>query len=1374
MEEKVIFKNLVIDSEINADTVHIGDKIYNTPKLELSKEWFEERLAKSIKNLGERYSEELNFNLPIALVFDGIARNQAFKNELKEKVKEVLSKNSDVIRTLKRSKALNEDLSKNIQELENKSVKINDWHKSIKWEEGGSLNYQFIDSLIDSLLKLVSEIQNIFYNLEALESTSTKNYESPKYNDEKYSIRQISTAGYQFGRFLEFNTFQLAERPSLLLSGDGGHGKSHLLADVAKNHQSNGGFSILLIGQYFYKGEVWSEVIKQLGISAFHTKDELLTLLNEIGKASGKRLLFFIDALNEGEGKTIWKGQLAGFLEDFKKYSWLGVIVSVRSTFLHLIVPENLREDSDTLIHITHQGFRGYEYQASKRFFQYFGLQAPKIPLLTPEFTNPLFLLLFCKGLKKNGYTHIPEGMNGISKIIQFFFQGINKSLFDKFEFDLKINIANKCADSFAQSLTEQKQTLMNYDSALLLLNNVVKTYFPFAQSCNILTELISEGLFKENARYNRDNREAECVIEFNYERFGDYIITNLLVDKYIDPKNPSLAFKKNGNLSFVLESPDYYNEGIIEALSVILPEKIGKELFEVVPKKYYSTKSISRGFIKSLIWRREDTITEKSLEFIDVVQKNGFVNDYVEVMISVCSNDKHLLNANHLHKILINKTLPKRDKIWTTFIHSDYSPQVDEEYEIGAIQRLVDWAWSDDDKSYLSEESMYLSAKMVTWFLTSPNRFLRDASTKGLVCLLTNNLPIACRLINDFKDVNDPYVLERLLAGCYGAIVKSEVNSTSKDLAQKVFDTFFIHGEPPVHLLTRDYARGICEFAIHHKLEISRNVALIYPPYQSVWEDPKMAAENCVKKYRIENFVYDKATREDRRQNNLVLSTSDDFYDFNKCEIGKHSWFTLLRTKAEENYNQFYNSLTKKKKGWLNLCKQAYELAQNHPKITQWYEGTLKILKSTEKHFLEILSEDEVIKYEQVARPFFEVKFAPNSNSWKNKPEFNNEKMVSFILERIFELGWTKELFGSFDSSYNGYETKNSKIQGIGEKYRWIAYYECLARIADNFLFSNKWNEDKKESPLSGAWQIHKRDIDPTITSKPIKIDSWKEFIKTWWFNVEYGNWDYSDWYRKEDDLPSINKLMQVTDPEGKTWIMIEGYPHWINKIDGEDDSKYDYTKMEIWYHLRSYIIKKSDKSKFIKWASKQRFYNNWMKESKESYQVFSREFYWSNPYKSEFDTKTAILDWQILSDRDEDKKCPCKGIVTADEYKWGTDKDASLGEDGRYSYFRPSLSLFNLLGLSFHTDYEFKDNTGEIVCIDPTGKQEGLSCLLVRKDKLIDTLDKENLEIVWTMIGEKQIINPMNHAPRLSFSGCCFFNKDNEVESSLAFEFW
>ncbi|WP_044173594.1 hypothetical protein [Flectobacillus major] len=179
-------------------------------------------------------------------------------------------------------------------------------------------------------------------------------------------------------------------------------------------------------------------------------------------------------------------------------------------------------------------------------------------------------------------------------------------------------------------------------------------------------------------------------------------------------------------------------------------------------------------------------------------------------------------------------------------------------------------------------------------------------------------------------------------------------------------------------------------------------------------------------------------------------------------------------------------------------------------------------------------------------------------------------------------------------------------------------------------------------------------------------------------------------------------------------------------------------------------------------------------MKQSKETRQVFSREYYWSNSYKTKMDIKDVYLDWQRLSDRQADNSYPFKGVVTTDEYKWGESKDATLGEDGKYCYFKPSQSLFNILDLSFHGDFEFKNSKGEIVCIDPSGREEGLSCLLVRKDILFEAMEKENLELVWTIIGEKMITHPINRGPRLSFSGCCFFNEKDNIENRLSFEYW
>ena len=73
------------------------------------------------------------------------------------------------------------------------------------------------------------------------------------------------------------------------------------------------------------------------------------------------------------------------------------------------------------------------------------------------------------------------------------------------------------------------------------------------------------------------------------------------------------------------------------------------------------------------------------------------------------------------------------------------------------------DWAWDEEELSYLSDDSILLTGITLSWFLVSANRYLRDATTKALVCILKDRMHLLPVLLDKFKDVNDPYILERL-----------------------------------------------------------------------------------------------------------------------------------------------------------------------------------------------------------------------------------------------------------------------------------------------------------------------------------------------------------------------------------------------------------------------------------------------------------------------------------------------------------------------------------------------------------------------------------------------------------------------------------
>jgi hypothetical protein len=73
------------------------------------------------------------------------------------------------------------------------------------------------------------------------------------------------------------------------------------------------------------------------------------------------------------------------------------------------------------------------------------------------------------------------------------------------------------------------------------------------------------------------------------------------------------------------------------------------------------------------------------------------------------------------------------RDSWWTPFIHHQYASYSD----VTSIQRMIDWAWTDDKRENISDESIRLMCQTLFWFTTSTRRALRDSATKSIICLL-------------------------------------------------------------------------------------------------------------------------------------------------------------------------------------------------------------------------------------------------------------------------------------------------------------------------------------------------------------------------------------------------------------------------------------------------------------------------------------------------------------------------------------------------------------------------------------------------------------------------------------------------------------
>lgn len=232
---------------------------------------------------------------------------------------------------------------------------------------------------------------------------------------------------------------KLSNKPFLLLSGLAGSGKTHLLCDVVQNRFSHSSQlpAVLVFGELFVADkDPWEQIAVQLNLNV--NKNQLLKALNNAGKKSKARALIIIDAINETRAPNYWKKNLKKITDEIKRYPHLSLVISVRSGFERDVFT---KQSEQLFIHEEHKGFEFREWEAVSKFFKEFDIPLPEIPLLMPEFQNPLFLLLFCKAFQERSSRNtrgkpkqIFRGHEGATYIFESFVDNISKKITKQFK----------------------------------------------------------------------------------------------------------------------------------------------------------------------------------------------------------------------------------------------------------------------------------------------------------------------------------------------------------------------------------------------------------------------------------------------------------------------------------------------------------------------------------------------------------------------------------------------------------------------------------------------------------------------------------------------------------------------------------------------------------------------------------------------------------------------------------------------------------------------------------------------------------------------------------------------------------------------------
>ena len=290
------------------------------------------------------------------------------------------------------------------------------------------------------------------------------------------------------------------------------------------------------MGQRFRSSDdPWSQMLKQLDLRDARV-EQFVGALEAAAQAANRRALVMIDGLNEGLGGEIWPNHLAAFLASLESSPWIGVVLSVRSTYLDVIIPKNIHESAAT---VRHEGFRGCEYNAARTFFSHYGLEFSSAPILQHEFQNPLFLKIICQGTKDLGQRRLPRGFHGVTAIFNHYIQAVNRVLAQSLDYNSSDNLVRGALDAIAERLTR------TYDRWVprTEIEAVVNKLLPGRDfSCSLYRGLVAEGLLVEDMGWGGEASDHE-VVYLSYERFSDHLVADLLLDKHLDVDDPAAAF---------------------------------------------------------------------------------------------------------------------------------------------------------------------------------------------------------------------------------------------------------------------------------------------------------------------------------------------------------------------------------------------------------------------------------------------------------------------------------------------------------------------------------------------------------------------------------------------------------------------------------------------------------------------------------------------------------------------------------------------------------------------------------------------------------------------------------------------------------------
>jgi hypothetical protein len=578
--------------------------------------------------------------------------------------------------------------------------------------------------------------------------------------------------------------------------GAAGYGKTHFACSIAYQLIKENVPVLLLLGSTFKNNLPPKErILQHLELNGNFTFKQFLGALDNLGFLNNIKVPIIIDGLNESSptASDVWNKEIYSIIDEVSKLSNLLLITTCREKSEYIQQIFDRSSYSDIKNHIYLKGFTDKNIDhAIDKYFAKYDITARADNYDKSLFKNPLRLKIFSEVNtgKKNIEINIHSIVQSIESYIEFLSINIatSKNSIDK----LKYNKLEKGLNNLGNLLwaKHSREVLLYEDFRPIFDQGKVEWYK------SLTFQLIDEGIC-----FQRDLEKSNELVQFTYDLVGGYQIAKSV---FFSESDSAVIIKKLQsqetrekllNLDNSKRHP--LHEDILKSISYLLPQKIGKQIYEV-----YDDSSILLESLDNLELIAFNEAEKKKL--IAFISSKDLDSEIISKLLHRLYDDvlqRHNFSTFDLiENLFISLSQFEIDTYWCELIRED-------SYK---LQCLLEMFLSKSDDL---DDSIYNVMLFIALLTASTDKLLRNKATKTLMLLGLKYPNDLLELTRSLQLVNDGFICESIICSLTGTTLRLK----NKDYSAEVIGFLsndFLKKNTTNHVVILDYIKTICDFA--------------------------------------------------------------------------------------------------------------------------------------------------------------------------------------------------------------------------------------------------------------------------------------------------------------------------------------------------------------------------------------------------------------------------------------------------------------------------------------------------------------------------------------------------------------------------------